>query len=270
MARKGHYKASGMTAVRAAERGRGIGVGENKPAVVMLHGFALDARMWRRQVEAFSPEYRVVTLDLPGFGPQAREVGEVEPATEIGRAMDVARLTRAHLVASSYGAAVAVDYALQHPERVASLVLAGPMLLGRRMGIEAWPRCVLLANEGDRATAAEVWLDDALFESLRQEEELFEEVRQIVLDYGGHHWTGRVTSLWSEPEPLARLTNLNIPALIVSGEQDLPSFMLMAEAYAKVLPKARREIIQGVGHHVSIEAAQVFNDLVRGFINPLR
>lgn len=241
-------------------------VGEDKPALVMLHGFALDARMWRHQVEAFGADHRILLLDLPGFGPQAREVGEVEPAKEVGRAMDAAKLSRAHLVASSYGAAVAVDYAFQHPERVASLVLAAPMLLGRRMGIESWPRCVSLANEGDRATAAEVWLDDPLFETLRHDEDLFEEVRQIVLDYGGGHWTGKVTSSWAEPDPVSRLKDLTIPTLIVSGEQDLPSFMLMAEAYAKAMPKARREIVQGVGHHVSLEAADVFNDLVRSFI----
>lgn len=237
---------------------------------MLLHGFALDSRMWRRQVEAFSADYRVVTLDLPGFGPQAREVGEVEPAREIGRAMSVARVKKGHLVASSYGAAVAVDYALQHPERVASLVLVGPMLLGRHMGIDSWARCVSLANDGDRATAAEVWLDDPLFESLRHDEELFEEVRQIVLDYGGHHWTGKVSSTWSVPDPVPRLKDLAVPTLIVSGEQDLPSFMLMAEAYAKALPQVHREIVQGVGHHVSMEASQVFNDLVRAFIAPIR
>jgi pimeloyl-ACP methyl ester carboxylesterase len=236
----------------------------------MLHGFALDSRMWRRQVEAFGADHRILLLDLPGFGPQAREVGEVEPAKEIGRAMDATKLSRAHLIASSYGAAVAVDYALRHPERVASLVLAAPMLLGRRMGIDSWQRCVSLANEGDRATAAEVWLEDPLFETLRQEEELFEEVRQIVLDYGGAHWTGKVTSVWAEPDPIPRLKELKVPTLIVSGEQDLPSFMLMAEAYAKAIPSARREIIQGVGHHVSLEAAEVFNELVRSFIAQTR
>ena len=250
-----------MTAAREGRRA------EEKPALVMLHGFALDARMWRRQVEAFGADHRILLLDLPGFGPQAREVGEVEPAKEIGRAMNVAKVDRAHLIASSYGAAVAVDYAFQHPDRVASLVLAAPMLLGRRMGIDSWQRCVSLANDGDRTTAAEVWLDDALFETLRHEEDLFEEVRQIVLDYGGSHWTGKVTSVWSEPDPIPRLKELQVPTLIISGEQDLPSFMLMAEAYAKALPRARREIVQGVGHHVSLEAAQVFNDLVRSFVS---
>jgi pimeloyl-ACP methyl ester carboxylesterase len=65
------------------------------------------------------------------------------------------------------------------------------------------------------------------------------------------------------------LKDLDIPALVVSGEADIPSFMLMAEAYAKALPRARREIIQGVGHLVNIEAADVFNDLVRAFLETL-
>lgn len=243
---------------------------ENEPALVLLHGFALDARMWRRQVDEFHRDHRVMVVDLPGFGPQARELGEVEPAAELGRALDVARFKKAHIVALSYGAAVAVDFALQHPERVASLVLVAPMLLGRRLGIDAWQRSVALANDGDKTTAAEVWLDDALFETLRLDEDLFEEVRQIVLDYGGGHWTGKVTASWHEADPVPRLKELAVPTLIVSGEQDLPSFVIMAEAYAKAMPKARREIVQGVGHHVSLEAPDVFNGLVRAFFASLK
>jgi len=241
-------------------------VSASRPGLVFLHGFALDARMWRRQVDAFSRDFRVMTVDLPGFGPQAREVGEFDSSTELSRALDYAKLPKAHFVASSYGAAVAVDFALGHPERVASLTLVAPVLLGRRMGIEAWQRCVALANDGDKTTAAEVWLDDPLFETLRQDEDLFEEVRQIVLDYGSHHWTGKVSALWAEPDPMPRLKNLHFPSLVISGEADLPSFVLMAEAYAKALPRAHREIIQGVGHHVSLESTGDFNELLRAFL----
>lgn len=237
-----------------------------KPALVLLHGFALDARIWRRQVEAFAEDFRVLTLDLPGFGPQAREVGEVEPAVEVARAMDAVGLVQAHFVAASYGAAVAVDLALRSKARVQSLTLAAPIMLGKRMGIEAWGRCVSLANEGDKATAAEIWMDDPLYESLRQDEGLFEEVRQIVLDYGGGHWTGKVSSKWSDPDPAQKLKSLDVPAMVMSGEADIPSFMLMAEAYAKALPRVRREIVQGVGHIVNVEAPETFNELVRDFI----
>lgn len=240
-----------------------------RPALVMLHGFALDSRMWKRQVDAFAADYRVLTLDLPGFGPQAREVGEVDPAAGVLRALDVAKIDRAHLVANSFGAAVAADFALQHRDRVRSLTLSGPLLLGRRTGIDAWPRCVALAAEGDRATAAEIWLDDPLFEGLRQDEELFEELRQIVLDYGGGHWTGKVSSRWSDPDPVPSLRKLDVPSLVISGEMDIPSFMIMAEAYARTLPHARREIIQGAGHLANIERADEWNALLRDFLKNL-
>ena len=239
---------------------------QGQPALVMLHGFALDSRMWRRQVDAFSTEFRVVTLDLPGFGPQAREVGEVDPTEGVLRALDVAKIDKAHLVANSFGAAVAADFALQHRDRVRSLTLTGPLLLGRRTGIEAWARCVALAGEGDRATAAEIWLDDPLFEGLRQDEELFEELRQIVLDYGGGHWTGKVSSRWSDPDPVPSLRKLDVPALVISGEMDIPSFMMMAEAYARTLPRARREIIQGAGHLANVERPMEWNALLRDFL----
>lgn len=245
-----------MTArARAADDGR--------PALVFLHGFAMDSRIWRRQVEAFAKDYRLVLVDLPGFGAQAREVGEVEMAKEVKRAMDAAHLEKAHVIASAFGAAVAVDFALQFPERISSLVLASPMLLGRKLGIESWQRCVGLANDGDRATAAEMWLEDPLFESLRHSEELYDEVRAIVLDYLGHHWTGKVQPQWSDPDPLARLSSIKIPTLVVSGGRDLPAFTAMAEAYVKGMPNTRREVIETAGHHVNLEASQAFNTAVK-------
>lgn len=239
------------------------------PALVLVHGFALDARMWRRQVEAFEDRFRVMTVDLPGFGPQARDLGEVEPAAEIGRALDASGLLGAHLVANSYGAAAAVDFALANPRRVHSLTLMGPLLLGRRTGFETWSRCVALANEGDRATACELWLEDPLFEGVRQDETLYEEVRQIVLDYNGGHWTGRITSRWMYPDPIPHVAALDVPAMIVSGEADIPSFVLMAEAYAKALPRVRREIIQGAGHFPNLEQPELFNEVLRYFIDNL-
>ena len=240
-----------------------------QPALVLLHGFALDSRMWRRQVEAFSPDHRVLTLDLPGFGPQARELGEVDAAEQVLRALDVVKVDRAHFVANSFGAAVATDFALVHRDRVRSLTLTGPLLLGHRTGIEAWARCVALAGEGDRATAAEIWLDDPLFEGMRDDEELFEELRHIVLDYGGAHWTGQISSRWSEPDPGPQLGALDVPALVISGEKDIPSFLKMAEAYARAMPQARREVLPGAGHLANMECPDAWNAVVREFLAPL-
>lgn len=250
----------------AADRPSAAASSDERPALVMLHGFALDSRMWRRQIDVLGEHYRVLTVDLPGFGPQARELGEVEAAAALKTALDAARVDQAHILANSFGAAVAADFALLHPSRVRSLTLMGPLLLGRRTGIEAWSRCVALAAEGDRATAAEIWLDDPLFEGIRSDEELFEELRQIVLDYGGGHWTGKVIAKWSNPDPIPALKKLEIPALVVSGEMDIPSFIQMAEAYARALPRARREIVQAAGHLPNIEQPDQFNAILLEFL----
>jgi 3-oxoadipate enol-lactonase len=244
-------------------------VREQPPALVFLHAFGLDSRMWRPQVLGLGDEFRVLTVDLPGFGAQARPLGDVEPATELARAMDVTGLVRAHLVAASFGGAVAIDFALKYPKRVQSLTLVGPLLLGRRTGLDSWARAVELANEGDRATAIEIYLDDPLLDGLRSDEQLFEDVRQIALDYSGFHWTGKVSSRWLEPEPLARLHEITAPALVMSGEADLPSFMLMAEAYAKAMPNARRDIVPGAGHFVNLERPELFNEVLRTFLKSL-
>lgn len=247
--------------------GEPSGARNGQVALIFLHGFALDARMWSKQVEDFSRDHRVITVDLPGFGPQARDVGEVDPAVGIRHALDRARVERAHFVASCYGAAVAVDFALQYGERVQSLTLTGPLLLGRRTGIEAWPRCVSLASRGDPATALEIWLDDALFECVREDDDRFEDVRRIVLDYACGHWTGKVSMRWSDPDPLGRFASLRMPSLIISGARDIPGFVNMADTYAESLPRAHRETLASSGHLPNIEQPELFNALLRAFLD---
>lgn len=240
--------------------------GERRSALVMLHDFALDHRMWQPQVDALSSHFRVLTVDLPGFGAQSRNLGAVRPSEAIARAMDACGLVRANFLASGHGAAFAVDFALGAPRRVESLVLASPILLGRRMGVESWSRCAALANDGDLVTALETYLDDPLFASLRENEDMFEYVRQIVLDYGGAHWTQDVVNAFDEEDPASRLAEIHAPALVVSGERDIPSMRQMADAYVRALPRARQEIVVGAGHLPNLEAIGDFSRLVRSFL----
>lgn len=243
------------------------------PALVLLHGFALDSRMWRRQLEELQGEFRILTVDLPGFGAQARAPkpsrSDVDPAAETARAMNAGGLARAHLVGFDYGGAVAIDFALRFPGLVESITLVGPLLLGRVAGLESWGRCVALAEEGDCTTAAEVWLDDPLYETVRDNGDLFEEVRQIVLDYGGAHWTGRIVSAFGVADPSSCLKDISAPSMAISGEADLPSYMLMAEAYATGIRKARREILKGIGHNVTLEHPGAFHAMLRDFLGSL-
>jgi pimeloyl-ACP methyl ester carboxylesterase len=92
------------------ERGRGL-------PLVLLHGFPLDRRMWRSQLDEFQSKLRVITPDLRGFGQSA----SAEPFTIEGLADDVHALLQVCnalpcvLAGLSMGGYVALTYVRQYP-----------------------------------------------------------------------------------------------------------------------------------------------------------
>src|SRR5581483_8173512 len=96
-----------------------------RPKVVLLHSALGDSRLWRRQVDALTPRFDVVTPDLPGFGqtPEPKE-----PFSFVDR---VVPHLPAALVGNSMGGRVALNTALAFPDRVTKLVLVGA-------GVGAW------------------------------------------------------------------------------------------------------------------------------------
>jgi pimeloyl-ACP methyl ester carboxylesterase len=93
--------------------------------VVLLHSALGDSRLWRRQVEALSPDHEVIAPDLPGWG--------TEPLPELPFSFveRVAAHLPAALVGNSFGGAVALRTALANPGRVPRLVLIDS-------GLPAW------------------------------------------------------------------------------------------------------------------------------------
>lgn len=241
-------------------------VAADAPALCFLHDFALDSRMWRAQVRAFEKTHRVLTVDLPGFGAQARDIGDIYPADSVVRALDAAAVGQAHIVGLGLGAAVAIDLALQFRSRVASLLLVGPWLVGRAHELVGWQRCVSLAAEGDIVSACELWLDDPTYDGLRRDAAAFDVVRELVLDYPGTHWRGGVALHFHEKEPERRLRELDMPSLVVRGEDELMALRETSAIYAEFLGDASGIEVEGTGHFVNMEAPEAFNELLEEFL----
>lgn len=100
-----------------------------KPAIVFIHGAALDHTVWKLQTRYFAWRGNsVLAIDLPGHGrsegPLIASVPEM--ADWVTRLLDAAGLERAALVGHSMGALIALDAAGRHPARVSALALLGP------------------------------------------------------------------------------------------------------------------------------------------------
>ena len=162
------------------------------PPVVLIHGHTLDLRLWDAQVPLLvDAGYRVVRYDVRGHG---QSEAPVTGYTYQNYSLDLRDLldrlkidTPVHLVALSMGGGIALQFALDHPQRIASLVLVDSTVPGFDYSPEyadAVEELVRVArSEGPRTALDQVWLTHPLFDGVRRFPDRFDFLKSIVLAY---------------------------------------------------------------------------------------
>ncbi len=253
--------------------------GDGSPILFIHEGIA-DRRMWHPQVGPFvDAGYRVVRCDLRGFGDSELTDGPFSNLDDVHELLEHLGIERASVVGGSYGARVALEYALSYPGTVDGLVLMGPGLRDaewseaiERFGEEEES----LIEAGDVEGAVELnvrtWVDgpsrgpdqvDAgVRERVREMQRRAFEVQIPVPDAG--------PDAPFDPPASARLGEVRCPVLVVVGDLDQPDILRVADRLADGIPGARKAVIPGTAHVPSMERPDEFNQLVLDFIGGLQ
>src|SRR5436309_493356 len=94
--------------------------------IVFVHGAQVTRKVWQPQMRALASEYRVIALDMPGHGSLAGRHFRLPDAVQrIADVVDEAANGRAIIVGLSLGSYVVMEFAHQHPDKAAGLVLSG-------------------------------------------------------------------------------------------------------------------------------------------------
>ena len=100
--------------------------GEGKYTLLFVHGWCINQSYWSSQVEALRSDYRIVTIDLPGFGESGKNRGNwsiEEYGTDINAVIEQLKLSNVILVGHSMGGDVILEAALQNKhEQVVALI----------------------------------------------------------------------------------------------------------------------------------------------------
>ncbi len=240
------------------------------PDLVFVHAGFVDSRMWEAQFAFFAQAYRVTRYDLRGFGRSRFAAGDFSHRQDLVELLNYLGIERTHLVGCSLGGGVAIDFALEHPGRVDSLVLVDSALGGYQMSGEMpKPLQDLLAALGanDLPRAAEIAVVLWIAGPFRTVDQVPVPVRQLAYEMSLTalpNFFVREAAL--NPPAVARLEEIKAPALVVLGELDDPSLAAIGEVLVTRIAGARRATIPAAAHVPGMERPEVFNSLVAEFL----
>lgn len=239
------------------------------PAVVLVHGFSFDLRMWDDQIPPLAHGHTVVRYDLRGFGRSSVPSGPFSHHEDLATLAAALDLERFDLVGLSLGGGVAVDFAISHPARVGRLVAADSTLSGF-----GWPRTRALnaaigetgRREGIEAARA-AWLASHLFSTARARPAVAERLRQLVAGYSGWHWVHETPVRPLAPPAIGRLAEVRAPTLVLVGERDDGDFQEISDRLAAGIAGAHKRVLPGVGHMANLEDPTLFNQALVTFLD---
>ncbi|ACP23435.1 dihydrolipoyllysine-residue acetyltransferase component of acetoincleaving system (plasmid) [Sinorhizobium fredii NGR234] len=236
---------------------------ESDETVVLLHGFGGDLSTWLFNQSALAEKMRVVAVDLPGHGASSPIAGEdvfLKIVAAVEAAVDAVAPGKLHLVAHSFGGAVAAAIATNRPSRVGSLTLIAPIGLSRQMSrdflvdfIAAERRrqlsSVLERLFADPSKITSDMVEGTLrFKRLEGVPEALSAIADTIADD-----SGQVQSIGGQ------LKDLPCPVTILWGDRDE---IVPLPQSTEVPANARLRIIPDVGHMPQMEASSAVNDAI--------
>jgi pimeloyl-ACP methyl ester carboxylesterase len=239
------------------------------PPLVLLHGFIIDSRTWRRQTEALPREFDVIAWDAPGCGQSSdpdEEFSMAEFANCLAGLLDNIDVRTAHFCGLSWGGTAALEFYRLYPERVRSLILADAYAgwtgsLGKEAAAQRLARC-LRESEMPPAEWVPQWAPGAFSGGAPQE--LVDEMAAIMWDF--HPVGFRAMSRSVEPDFRDILPQVRVPTLLIWGDDDKRSPLSCGEAMRDSIPGSRLLVIRSAGHLSNMEQPELFNAAVRDFL----
>lgn len=247
---------------------------------MLLHAGVCDSRMWHPLVPVLARDHRVVAYDLRGFGRSPwRSSGPYSHVDDLLHLLDELGIESATLVGASHGAKVAIDAALEHPDRVDALVLVAPAVGGWDWSEELrayGDREDELVEAGDADGFVELNLRTWVDGPVRDPAAVAPGVRELagVMQRGVLELDAAAAAAGLEigperaldPPAVGRLSDVGAPTLVVLGELDQVDIARIGETLVREIPGARLATVPGTAHLPSLERPEEFAAVAGPFL----
>jgi|SRR6185369_7096295 len=242
--------------------------------LLLIHGFPLSSKIWRRQIEGLKENFRIIAPDLRGFGRSDASPSGYSMDTyadDIAALLDHLGVENAVVCGMSMGGYVLLNLLDRHPGLV-----RGACFMVTRGGADdeaGKARRTALAEEvlksGVKVTAD--LFGKILFApgTVARNPEVAAEVAGIMLGMKREGLAGGLLSMRDRPDYSDRLAGFDVLSLVIGGEQDQAIPAEESLVLAKRLPKASLCLIPEAGHMVMMEQPEAVNRALADFLRSL-
>ena len=251
--------------------------GSQGEPLVFIHGSWGDHHNWDRVTGELSQTFRVITYDRRGHSQSERlsEQGSLEEdVDDLVALIEYLQLSPAHIIGNSGGAAVALKTAAQHAALFQTLVIHEPPLFGLLKNVpEAQPfltevnsrikAVVSLLEKGENDEAAKRFVETIAF-GPGAWQQLPSNVQKTFF-YNAPTFLDETKDPDNLELKIEQLVQFSRAALLTSGTQSPPFFVMVLDQLAKALPHAKRKIIEGAGHVPHLSHPEQYIQLVKEF-----
>jgi pimeloyl-ACP methyl ester carboxylesterase len=248
-------------------------IGEGHP-LVLIHGGLMDGRMWDHQFSLFARGYRVIRYNLRGYKRSQVPEDKFSHIDDLFHLLHFLEIDKTYVLGLSLGGMIAIDFALEHSDIVEALIPVASALNGYpyadEEGFESKFSAIFETSKQEGLDrAVELVMELPFFVPVKHDTEIVPKMRTLIKDNFETWSKHQEFYVWPSPPAIGRLSEIQVPTLVVVGDHDVTDILGVADVLASEITGAKKVVIHGAGHHVNMEKPKEFDRAVTDFLDSL-
>lgn len=243
--------------------------GQGDETILFIHDGLVHSEVWENQFLTFADNFQVVRYDRRGYGRSPKPEKTYSNVEDLYQVFTSLKIDKAVLIGMSAGGGLAIDFTLKYPDKVSRLIVVGAVVSGFSFSDHFYSRGGRL-NASDYANPDKLlkyFVKEDPYEIAPQNKEVKENLWKLMQQYPQNiDFSKNRLAVQPEGPAIEILNEIQVPALIVVGEFDIPDVFVHAGAIESGIPFAQKVIIRNAGHLVPLEQPEVFNEQVLNFL----
>ncbi|MDZ4668399.1 MAG: alpha/beta fold hydrolase [bacterium] len=249
-------------------------VGEGKIPVIFLHGFPFDKSMWKGQLDSLNSSYRLIAIDIRGFGKSTDEETPLSIdlfSEDLIAFLDKLNIKKAIICGLSMGGFIALNAIKKFPERFEALILCDTQCIADTTEVkENRYKAIDQINQDGVIKFNEKFIKSVFHpNSLTHKTELVENLSSVVFTNSKEIIIAGITALAGRFETCSSLSAIRIPTLIICGREDSVTPLMQSQFMHEHIEGSNLKIIDNAGHVSNLEQPEEFNKYLRNFLDSL-